>query len=157
MADMLTNAPGEGGLCAGGGAFLGGAVPAATGLAGGVLDQAIFQPQRNRASGRQAAQMEPFLDALMEIGSEHGGLRGQAQRELATGSGALNANLASRGLFNSGVAMQQQRQLSGDVLSQLAESITNTRLSANQAAGQMVASTPGFQYFDRDSGQVSGK
>jgi len=170
MADMLTNAPGEGGLSEGGGAFLGGAVPAATGLAGGVLDQAIFQPQQNRASGRQAAQIDPFLDSLMALGEQvgsggdYGGLRGQAQRELATGSGALNAQLASRGLFDSGVAMSQQRQLSGDVMSQLAQAINQDQLQraqfqagTQQFGAQTVASTPGYQYFDRDSGRVSGK
>jgi len=91
-------------------------------------------------------------------------LRGQAQRELATGSGALNAQLASRGLFDSGVAMSQQRQLSGDVMSQLAQAINQDQLQraqfqagTQQFGAQTVASNPGFQYFDRDSGQVSGK
>lgn len=167
--DNLTN---EQGLTQAGGAFLGpvagGAIGAGTSLLGGLFDQ-LGQGSRNRASGRQAANMDPYIEMLTQMGQDiagggnYGGLRGQAQRELASGGTALNAQLASRGLFDSGVAMNQQRQLSGDVFSQLAQAINQDQLArsqiglgANQAAAQLIGSTPGYQYFDRDTDRIVG-
>lgn len=145
------------------------AIGAGSDLMGGAAG-AYGQWQSNKASGRQAAQMDPFIEMLVQMGNqvasggEYGGLRGQAQRELASGGNALNAQLASRGLFDSGVAMSQQRQLSGDVMSQLAQAINADQLQrqqigmqANQAAGQMIGSTPGFGYYDQETGQTRGK
>ena len=138
-------------------------------LLGGITG-AIGQAQSNRARGRQAAQMEPFIDALMSLGEQigeggdYGGLRGQASRELTAGSNALNAQLAQRGIYNSGVAMGQQRQLAGDVYSQLAQAINADQLMRSQielgAVGtglNAVGSNPGYGYFDRDSGQTRSK
>lgn len=149
--------------------LLAAAISGGTELLGGGLG-ALGQNQANKASGRQAAQMDPFIEMLVKMGNdiasggEYGGLRGQAQRELASGGNALNAQLASRGLFDSGVAMSQQRQLSGDVMSRLAEAINADKFAresfganAQAQAANLVGSTEGFGYYDRESGQTRGK
>jgi len=138
---------------------------AASGAAG-----AIGQSQSNKARGRQAAQMDPFIEELMSLGEsigsggDYGGLRGQASRELGAASSALNAQLAQRGLYSSGVAMQQQSQLAGDVYSQLAQAINADKLARSQielgtigTGLSAIQSTPGYGYFDRETGQTQGK
>lgn len=172
------------GLGAGGGAALSGGIQAGTSLLGGILDQAIFQPQQRRAQGRQAAQMDPYIQALASLGQQigaqgqaiagggdYGGLRGQAARELGAASQALNAQLAQRGIYSSGAAIGQQRQLAGDVYSQLAQAINADQLQRQQIglgalgqqamlsgqAAQMVGAQPGYQYFDQSTGRTRGK
>jgi len=171
-----------------GGLSIGGAGTAAAvnaiGQGVGGIAGAIGQGQSNRASGRQAAQMDPYIQALASLGNQigaqgaaiagggdYGGLRGQAASELSRASEALNAQLAQRGIYSSGAALGQQRQLAGDVYSQLAQAINADQLSRQQIglqalgqqaalsgqAAQMIAATPGYGYFDQQTGRTRGK
>jgi hypothetical protein len=138
-------------------------------LLGGIFG-AIGQSQSNRARGRQAAAMDPFIEQLMALGEQigeggdYGGLRGQASRELTAGSNALNAQLAQRGIYNSGTAMSAQRGLTADVMSQLAGAINADKLARSQielgtigTGLNTIASSPGYGYFDRETGKTQGK
>lgn len=177
--DPLTASLGE----AGAATVLGAGVQAGGEAVGGVAG-AIGQSQANRASGRQAATMDPYIEALTALGQQigaqgqmiagggdYGGLRGQAARELGVASQALNAQLAQRGIYSSGAAIGQQRQLVGDVYSQLAQAINADQLQRQQIglgalgqqamlsgqAAQMIGSTPGYGYYDRSTGKTRGK
>ena len=159
-------------------------VPAVIG-AGGTLIGAGQQAKANRqqrsreeeAAARQAASMEPFLEQLIAMGNriqgggDYSGMRAQAMSNLDRMSEALNAQLAQRGIYSSGAALGQQRQLAGDVYSQLAQAINADQLSRQQIglqalgqqaalsgqAAQMIAATPGYGYFDQQTGRTRGK
>lgn len=128
----------------------------AGGQAAGGIFGAMGQSQSNKASGRQAAQMDPFIEALTQLG-DHSGLRGAASRELTAGSNMMNAQLSQRGIYNSGAALQQQRALSSDVFSDLAQAINQDEITRLTAGAQLIGNTPGYGYFDRQTGETRGK
>lgn len=172
MAINFTAGTNTGGVSTGGGmdpTIIAALIGAGSQLLGGGAG-AIGQTQSNRAAGRQAAQMDPFIDALMSLGrdigsgGDYGGLRGAASRELTAGSNILNAQLGARGIYDSGVAMQAQTGLASDVYSNLAQAINADQLARSQielgAIGtglSAIQSTPGYGYYDRETGQTRGK
>jgi hypothetical protein len=102
---------------------------------------------------RGMAQMEQTAQALMGLGaqSSRGMLERSAGETLRRQSGVLDAALASRGIFNSGAGMGQQRQLAGDVMMGLSRDIAGDRqagmqqlMQAQQAAGGLFGQVGGL-------------
>lgn len=135
-------------------------VPAVAGIGGQVFSAnktSQAKAREREAAGRSAAELEPFLEQLIAMGNQiqaggdYTGMRGQAMSNLDRMSEALNAQLAQRGIYSSGAALGQQRQLTGDVLSQLSQAIAADQLARQQAAGalysnatQIAAGLPGL-------------
>lgn len=78
--------------------------------------------------------MDTSLDLSKLRTSDTSGLEASAGRTLRRNSGALDAALASRGIFNSGAGVNAQRQLTADVYSGLAEQINADRFARENAA-----------------------
>lgn len=66
--------------------------------------------------------------------SQTGGLQAQAERQLERQQGRLDAALAARGIYNTGAAGRQQRQLTADVFGNLAAQINEDQRIREQAA-----------------------
>lgn len=137
--------------------FLEFALPAILGAGGSLFgagqERRATDRQRRRdeeAARRQAANLEPFIEQLIAMGNQiqgggdYGGMRGTAMRQLDLGSQALNAQLAQRGVYSSGAALGAQRQLTGDVMSQLSQAIAQDQLMRQQAASQLYGQAAGI-------------
>lgn len=77
------------------------------------------------------------LDTIGRLKSadNYANLRTSASRVLGENSGALDAAMAGRGMFNSGASLAAQQGLYGDVFGKLASDISANELGRLQAAG----------------------
>lgn len=106
-----------------------------SGLLGGTLDQAVFQPKENRRTQQGAqAQVDELNKALgMLMQTDYTGIEAAAGRQLQGMSGALDADLAARGVYHSGYAGQAQRDLTAGVMGNLSAQIGQDQLARQMA------------------------
>lgn len=123
---------------------IGAGITAGADLLGGVAGQGA-QAKSNAASGRQAAQIEPYLKQLTNFDTS--GLRAAANNVLRTQGNSLDATLAQRGIYNSGSALEQHRQLTSSVLGQLAQNINTDEYQRLLGAADLIGRVPGFGYL----------
>lgn len=129
------------------------AITAGGDIIGGGMDmigQGMANAREGRLSGTAAGNLNELIDSQI-LQSNTVGLENAAGRALQAGGGALNAQLAGRGIYNSGAAMGQHRALTGDVMSNLAQQINQDQLSRAGMAGEILQN-PAFGFFDRAGG-----
>ena len=120
----------------------------------GALDRQFQGEQANitrRGFARQAETLNQLI-ANEILQSDTTGLEAAASRTLTQGSRGLDSALSSRGIFNSGLALQGQTELAGGVLSNLARDINADQLGRAQLAGDLF-SNEAFGFFDPTTGQ----
>lgn len=90
----------------------------------------------NHSTNTENAAIDSLIGKISGPG-DYSGLEAQANRELGRSSRALDASLASRGIFDSGQAIDQQTSLRTGVLGSLSDKINQDRLSRQQLAGTL--------------------
>lgn len=137
---------------------LGSGITAGGDLLGGIFGS-IGQGQQNKRQASAAAQSASTINDVIQnqiLPSDTKGLEAQAIRSLAENSNVANAQLAQRGIYDSGVANATHRDITSATMSDLAEAINADQLARGSAALQGYSS-PAFGFFDPQSGSPTNQ
>ncbi len=119
-------------------------IPLIASLFGGFLQgagQASAAASDAEARRKQAAKLEDIA-ALLMGGSGEGPLRSRASREITAAMPTLNANLAQRGLADSGIGANLQSGAISDIIARLATELNQDQLQRLGAAASIYSGGP---------------